>query len=1130
MAQPLKACRYNAEGFVFLTAHNEPAPAMAICVSLLIPVHNRLDLTAACLESLFQFADPAISTEIIIVDDCSTDGTAEYLASLRPTIRSVRNTSRHNFGYNMNEAAKVATGEFLCLLNNDTLVTKGWLKSLVAALRREPNIGIAGNKQLTPGSGKINHAGMVFDARNRAVHLYPGKPADFPPSNVSRDFQIVTAACWLVRKQLFTELGGFDLNFKNGFEDVDLCLRVKQAGMRVHYVAESVIYHYGQSSPGRTENDLANEKYFIKKWGVISSDIDQYLIADGQISAGTDAKSALHMGREKGSYFKGNPPSHVSTRRSIIPHESEIHLAIPLSSGNAFSWVVVQLALAVEALGMKVSLQPSLIDKSIERKTQEALKKMMSRSASRKTQVKWSHFWGPHWDQELSGEVNAEIFVTNYRYGPQPWHQLDRWMRHVVNNSNRKLPVSGYCADSLFELGVARKRCEIVPHGFSPEVLEVLEGDQKFRQQGFVFLAITNSNDPYRYGTDILIKAYEKAFAGSNDSILVLKDYGAKNDGLVARWVQAASKRVHIEYLRDFLPKSDLIRLYRGADAFVAPFRGEGFGMKILDACAVGLPVLSPSYGGPLDYLRPGEFRALKHSIVPVGECLDRAETFVPNFATWAEVDLDDLATQMTQIASEGATSRPHSLRSQEFVLREYSWQRSAEKLIGAVNSFGAERHAIVSARASVSVSRAISVVMPTRNRAEILPETLAAYAKQILPDTKWELLVVDDASDCNVAALIEPFKDRLPIELIVNQNQLRAGGARNRAIPLTKGKIILFTGDDIVPSSDFLAAHLAMHDQDPNENTAVLGRIDWHPRLHVSPLMEHITGEGGQQFHYNLLRANTFVPYGYFYTSNVSVKRSLLVNQEELFSDKFTGYGHEDIELGLRLARAGMRIFYSPAALATHYHPMTDEQIYRRQYLVGRMLIVFASLHPASLRGEPDAITRWLEVSQHLLGTDLVFEGQAEAMTEMSKSLDAWLAASSAITFPLCGIRVSRPLSPLWAREWLSGAVKHWQSNGGRFYDYRLALALRDGAADEWFGLPEGSQNPARDLLRHQFMIEVLNQDASTHLRPNMNPWMEIYGRWLDRLDLLQAKQPMTAAMLRKVSRSAAAVVKRLR
>lgn len=254
--------------------------AVAPVVSILIPVHNRLDRTRACLDSIFANAVSSLPFEILVLDDGSTDGTAGHVTSLGPRVRIIPNDERKSFAEKINLAAPLARGEYLCLLNNDTLVTAGWLEKLLAAARADPGIGVVGNRHLTPGTGLINHAGMVFNARGCPLHLYRGQPADFWPALISREFQILTAACWLVKTRTFLDLGGFDPEFKNGFEDVDFCLRARQKGHKIFYAADSVIYHHGLSTPGRTDHEWNNAGYFKRKWGAaIVPDSDNFFLS-----------------------------------------------------------------------------------------------------------------------------------------------------------------------------------------------------------------------------------------------------------------------------------------------------------------------------------------------------------------------------------------------------------------------------------------------------------------------------------------------------------------------------------------------------------------------------------------------------------------------------------------------------------------------------------------------------------------------------------------------------------------------------------------------------------------------------------------------------------------------------------
>lgn len=250
---------------------------MTACVTILIPAHNCLDFTRACLESIAATEDASLVEEILVIEDGSDDGTAEYLDALGGRVRRLSHGTRQTFAEKINMAAPQARGEYLCLLNNDTTVTPGWLKSLLAAARDDPGTAIVGNRQLVPKTGLIDHAGVVFNSRGFPMHLYRGQPSDFWPALISQEFQAVTAACWLIAKKTFLELGGFDPVFRNGWEDVDFCLRARLKGFRIFYAADSVIYHHVSSTPGRMTHERANVEYFQCKWAAtIVSDLQNF--------------------------------------------------------------------------------------------------------------------------------------------------------------------------------------------------------------------------------------------------------------------------------------------------------------------------------------------------------------------------------------------------------------------------------------------------------------------------------------------------------------------------------------------------------------------------------------------------------------------------------------------------------------------------------------------------------------------------------------------------------------------------------------------------------------------------------------------------------------------------------------
>lgn len=240
-----------------------------------------------------------------------------------------------------------------------------------------------------------------------------------------------------------------------------------------------------------------------------------------------------------------------------------------------------------------------------------------------------------------------------------------------------------------------------------------------------------------------------------------------------------------------------------------------------------------------------------------------------------------------------------------------------------------------------------ITVLMATYNRAKDLLRVLQAYEQQTTP-APFELLVVDDASQDNTLAVLgayQPQRYRLRVERM--EKNSGQGMARNRAIPLASSPLILFTGDDMLPEPTFIEAHLAAHRRYPDEKVAILGRVSWPSNMPVNALMAHIDGVGAEQFSYHYLRDEHEYDFRHLYTSNVSLHRSLLLQEKHWFDPDFVMYGYEDAELGYRLARRGLRILYSSLPLVYHYHYHTVHTFAKRQYKAGRMACVFVRKHP---------------------------------------------------------------------------------------------------------------------------------------------------------------------------------------
>lgn len=227
-----------------------------------------------------------------------------------------------------------------------------------------------------------------------------------------------------------------------------------------------------------------------------------------------------------------------------------------------------------------------------------------------------------------------------------------------------------------------------------------------------------------------------------------------------------------------------------------------------------------------------------------------------------------------------------------------------------------------------------LCVVIPTRDRWDILDRTMASLRSQTVRG--FETVVVVDGTDQGARELEGA---RLSVK-----EHAGPGAARNLGARSTDRPIILLLGDDTIPEPDLIERHMARHISEPETNVAVLGRIDWHPscsRARVNAWMNW----SGTQFDYEGIRGPD-AGWGRFYSSNVSLKRSLLLDAGG-FDEEFPFAAYEDLDLGFRLNEAGMILRYEPAALALHDHTYGLPSLRRRFAAVAAGERLMVSKHP---------------------------------------------------------------------------------------------------------------------------------------------------------------------------------------
>lgn len=245
----------------------------------------------------------------------------------------------------------------------------------------------------------------------------------------------------------------------------------------------------------------------------------------------------------------------------------------------------------------------------------------------------------------------------------------------------------------------------------------------------------------------------------------------------------------------------------------------------------------------------------------------------------------------------------------------------------------------------------AISVVIPTYNRGELLTETLRRCRACAGP-VRLELVVIDDGSRDDTRERLTSLAEEMPELVWQSIPNGGPGAARNLGASLAKHELVLFLGDDMQPENDgFFLAHAELHGRYPDRGFAVLGKVIWpnRPDSPVNFVMAHVQGRGGQQFGYADLAPYAFLDWRFFYTANVSVKRNIVDDWlAEGFSSAFTRYGYEDGEFAYRMMRRPepMRILYTPGAVVSHHHPLAADDFLARQLSAGMMARVFVDLH----------------------------------------------------------------------------------------------------------------------------------------------------------------------------------------
>jgi GT2 family glycosyltransferase/tetratricopeptide (TPR) repeat protein len=629
-------------------------PANNALVSIVIPVFNRLELTRDCLTAIQ--AKTSGNYEIIVVNNASTDGTTEFLNEQEKAgvLRHIANSENKGFSHACNQGAQAARGSLLLFLNNDTQVTPDWLTAMVQAAQR-PRVGIVGAKLLY-ADNRIQHAGIGF-INGVPDHPHRHAAADAPQVNQFRELDMVTGACLMIHRELHLKLAGFDEAYRNGVEDIDLCVRARAAGWKVVYEPKATVYHLEGQSAGRFDHVKENLEVFFARWG----------------------KSF-----DKGTNFiVPNPAKIIPASRSLLldaPKPASVQWVGSFLDAGSLSHVNRELTNALAASG-KVEFHRVNTGAEVSPAFKQ-LANDFSKTTATDAAITVRHAWPPNWMRPKSGKL---VVVQPWEFGSLP----DQWVKDLANVDEAWVP-SEYVRRVYVDSGVPANKVFVVPNGvdtktFHPQVEPMkLPTTKKFK---FLFVGGTI----FRKGPDVLLKAYLQAFTAADDVCLVIKDFGGKSvyAGQTfeekIRTAQSLPNAPKILYLNDEFPPEALPGLYRASDCLVLPYRGEGYGLPVVEAMACGLPVMVTAGGATDDFVRDEFGYRIPAQPKTFGNEISGLKLVK---AGWLlEPDAAVLAERMKWVATHPEEARERGQLASEHAKKFCSWENARDIALGRIEA-----------------------------------------------------------------------------------------------------------------------------------------------------------------------------------------------------------------------------------------------------------------------------------------------------------------------------------------------------------------------------------------------------------------------------------------------------------
>ncbi|MEA2717563.1 MAG: hypothetical protein QOI99_1880 [Actinomycetota bacterium] len=598
-----------------------PVPPVAV----VILTWNALDFTKRCLAALQELTDhPA--WRLIVVDNGSVDGTAEWLETL-DWITLVRHGRNLGFTKGCNAGIGACLpGEDVVLMNNDVFVTdRRWLAKLQDSAYADPRRGVVGAR-LVDGEGTILHLGAFMMPLTLMGQQMGGFELDVNQCNTTRPVESVVFAQAYIRRDCLDAVGPLDEELFAYFEDSDFCLRALKGGWGVVCEGTVTSIHHQNTSTKANKIDFwsvygKSRKTFTRKWA-------QWLEHD---------RYELEIGWH--SVFH-QPIGYAVQSRHLV---RALHFdGVKVAYRNAY--------------GQKEDpFDDFLLDDVVKRPLRRDVTQVALCQADSFRPVKGRHKVG--WTMlEVTGLPPAWVAGCNSM--DEVWVPAS-FNVETFRNSGVTVPIR------VMPLGVDVDYFHPDITGYRPSTR-------------FTFLSVFEWGE--RKAPEVLLRAFAEEFKDSEDVLLLLSVFNRDPDVDVERQIADLELPPGAPVVVMLNPKftaPQMGALYRSADCFVLPSRGEGWGMPVLEAMACGLPTIATRWSGPADFLHEGVGYPLEPlRLVP-------AEARCPYYAgfEWADPDVDQLRALMREVADDPEAARVRGLAAAAEVAAKWTWDHAAGKV-----------------------------------------------------------------------------------------------------------------------------------------------------------------------------------------------------------------------------------------------------------------------------------------------------------------------------------------------------------------------------------------------------------------------------------------------------------------